>query len=89
MKNATTKMYPGLTSNKNKPSSNGMYSNFDLARITNLNVSTVKRYLSAAGVSADEFRKIPTRNNHRQSFYNRESQEKFFDWLCGPRDVAK
>jgi len=54
MKNAITKMFPGLTSRKKKPSSDQMYSKFDLARITNLKVRTVQRYLSAAGIRADD-----------------------------------
>lgn len=89
MRNAITKMFPGLTSKKTRTVDLTMRSKIELARITNLKVDTVSRYLSAAGVTADEFRKISMRNNHDQSFYSLESQNKFFNWLLGPRDVAK
>ena len=89
MKNAITKMFPGLTLKKTRTIDLNMRSKIELARITNLNVRTVSRYLSASGVKADEFRKISMRNNHDQAFYNQESQNKFFDWLCGPRDCNK
>jgi len=89
MKNTITKMFPGLTLKKTKTIDLNMRSKIELARITNLKVDTVSRYLSAARVTADEFRKISMRNNHDQAFYNQESQNKFFDWLCGPRDCTK
>lgn len=89
MKNTITKMFPGLTSKKTRTIDLNMRSKIELARITNLNTRTVSRYLSAAGVTADEFRKISMRNNHDQAFYNQDSQNKFFDWLCGPRDCNK
>ena len=89
MKNAITKMFPGLTSKKTRFVDLNMRSKIELARITNLKVDTVSRYLSAAGVTADEFRKISMRNNHNQAFYNQESQNKFFNWLCGTRDCSK
>jgi len=89
MKNAITKMFPGLTSKKTRTIDLNMRSKIELARITGLKTETVSRYLSAAGVTSDEFRKINMRNNHDQAFYNQESQNKFFDWLCGPRDCSK
>jgi len=89
MRNAITKMFPGLTSKKTRTVDLTMRSKIELARITNLKVATVSRYLSAAGVTADEFRKISMRNNHNQSFYSLESQNKFFDWLLDTRDVSK
>ena len=89
MKNTITKMFPGLTSKKTRTVDLNMRSKIELARITNLKVGTVSRYLSAAGITADEFRKISMRNNHDQAFYNQESQNKFFDWLCGTRDYSK
>ena len=89
MKNTFTKMFPGLTSKRSKTNGVSMRSKLELARITNLKVRTVSRYLSAAGVTADEFRKIETRNAHDQAFYNQDSQNKFFDWLSGPRDCKK
>ena len=87
MKNTLTRMFPGLTSKKGKAEPSAMRSKIELARITSLSTRTVSRYLSAAGVTADEFRKIPTRNNHDQAYYNQESQNKFFDWLLGARQV--
>ena len=87
MKNAITKMFPGLTTKKTASIDLNMRSKIDLSRITGLKVATVSRYLSAAGVSADEFRKISNRNGHDQSFYNQESQNKFFDWLLEARNV--
>ena len=89
MKNTITKMFPGLTFKKTRAMDLNMRSKIDLARITNLSTATVSRYLSAAGVTADEFRKISYRNGHDQAFYNQESQNKFFDWLLGPRDCTK
>jgi len=89
MKNTITKMFPGLTSKKTKTIDLNMRSKIELSRITGIKVSTLSRYLSAAGVTADDFRKISSRNRHDQSFYNQESQNKFFDWLCGPRDCTK
>ena len=89
MKNAITKMFPGLTLKKTRTIDLNMRSKIELARITNLKVDTVSRYLSAAGVTADKFGKITMRNNHKQSFYNQESQNKFFNWLLGPRDCTK
>ena len=89
MKNTITKMFPGLTSKKTKTIDLNMRSKIELSRITGIKVSTLSRYLSAAGVTADDFRRISSRNRHDQSFYNQESQNKFFDWLCGPRDCTK
>lgn len=89
MKNAITKMFPGLTRKRKERKNSNMRNKLQLARITGLSVKTVSRYLSAAGVTADEFRKISSRNGHDQSYYNLESQNKFFDWLCGPRDCSK
>lgn len=89
MKNTITKMFPGLTSKKTKTIDLNMRSKIELSRITGIKISTLSRYLSAAGVTADDFRKISSRNRHDQSFYNQESQNKFFDWLCGPRDCTK
>ena len=76
MRNTITKMFPGLTSKKTKATNSSMRSKIELARITGLKVSTLSRYLSAAGVTADEMRKISTRNNHDQAFYNQKSQNK-------------
>jgi len=89
MKNTITKMFPGLTSKKTRTIDLNMRSKIELSRITGIKISTLSRYLSAAGVTADEFRKIDSRNRHNQSFFNQESQNKFFDWLCGPRDCTK
>lgn len=89
MKNAITKMFPGLTSRKKKPSSDQMYSKFDLARITNLKVNTVQRYLSAAGIRADDWRVIEHRNGHLQNYYNVDSLQKLFNWMLGARDCKK
>ena len=86
MINSITKMFPGLTSKKVRARESSMRSKIELARITGLKVSTVSRYLTAAGIRADEFRKLKFRNNHDQSFYNQTSQNKFFDWLCGTRE---
>tara|TARA_R100000951_G_scaffold22416_1_gene18534 strand:- start:174 stop:440 length:267 start_codon:yes stop_codon:yes gene_type:complete len=86
MRNSITKMFPGLTFKKADTKEGTMRSKIELARITGLKVTTVSRYLSAAGITADEFRKISIRNNHNQSFYNQTSQNKFFDWLCGTRE---
>ena len=89
MRNTITKMFPGLTAKKTRTIDLNMRSKIELARITKLSVGTVSRYLSAAGITADEFRKISIRNNHDQAYYNQESQNKFFDWLCGTRDCKK
>ena len=86
MRNSITKMFPGLTFKKADTKEGTMRSKIELARITGLKVTTVSRYLSAAGITADEFRKISIRNNHNQSFCNQTSQNKFFDWLCGTRE---
>ena len=89
MRNTITKMFPGLTSKKTKTTNSSMRSKIELSRITGLKVTTLSRYLSAAGVTADEMRKIEMRNNHDQAFYNQESQNKFFDWLQSARDCTK
>ena len=89
MRNTITKMFPGLTSKKTKATNSSMRSKIELSRITGLKVATLSRYLSAAGVTADEMRKIEMRNNHDQAFYNQESQNKFFNWLQGARDCTK
>ena len=89
MINTITRMFPGLTSKKTRTIDLNMRSKIELSRITGIKISTLSRYLSAAGVTADEFRKIDSRNRHNQSFFNQESQNKFFDWLCGPRDCTK
>lgn len=89
MINTITRMFPGLTSKKTRSFDTGMRNKIELARITGLKVVTVSRYLSAAGVTADEFRKLSFRNNHDQAYYNQASQNKFFDWICGTRDCNK
>jgi len=86
MRNTITKMFPGLTLKRKSKEKGSMRSKIELARITGLKVTTVTRYLAAAGLTADEFRKISSRNNHNQSYYNQTSQNIFFDWLCGTRD---
>ena len=86
MENSTIPYYPGLTSTKTKKEKDIFRSKFELARITGLKISTLNRYLSAAEVTADSYRTIPHRNGHSHAFYNQKSQNKFFDWLCGPRD---
>ena len=80
MENSTIPYYPGLTSWEDKKDN---YRNkFELARITGLKMSTLNRYLSAAGVQGDIFKEIPHRNGHKHAYYNQDSQNKFFDWLC-------
>ena len=71
------------------PQTGELCNKHQLARITRLNISTVSRYLSAAGIVADVQKPLGNRNNHNAAHYNQESFLKFMKWLASEtRDVS-
>ena len=81
----TSKFFPKVV-----PQTGELWNKHQLARITNLNIRTVSRYLSYAGITADVTKPISNRNNHDAAHYNQESFLKFMRWLASEtRDVSK
>jgi len=81
----TSKFFPKVV-----PQTGELWNKHQLARITNLSISTVSRYLSYAGITADVNKPISNRNNHDAAHYNQESFLKFMRWLASEtRDVSK
>lgn len=64
------------------PQTGELWNKHQLARITGLNIRTISRYLSAAGIKADVQKPLSNRNNHDAAHYNQESFLKFMRWLA-------
>jgi len=71
------------------PQTGELWNKHQLSRITGLNIATVSRYLSAAGIVADVSKPLNNRNNHNAAHYNEKSFLKFMKWLANEtRDVS-
>jgi len=84
MFNFKTLFYPKATSTPKK-----LWNLYQISRVTDKPVITIKRYMQWAGVKADVLKPINGRNDHPQQHFSEESFVEFMKWMAsgvrGPR----